>query len=187
MKFVASLILISLGFFTGTAVAAEAVTTDPSVNDAIKSIFDAIVHGQYWPALCAAVVLACALEIKYAPESWKAGAKGRVIGTMVAFVASFAATLGAAAAAPGATMTYALVTTSLKVGIGAIGGYHALSAILDWLNTFEKMPGWAKTAIGVVSAIIGRSAVRKAEEAGAAAVAANPGSGMTPGTMREID
>lgn len=185
MKFVASCILIFLGCFTGTALAASAAG-DPAVSDAIQSVLNAIVHGQWWPALCAAVVLLCTLEIKYAPESWKSGAKGRLVGTTIAFAASFATTLGAALVAPGAAMTSATAMTALKVGVGAIGGYTALSALLDWLLTFN-LPAWAKAALNMVNVVIGRGAVKKAEAAGAAAVAANPAPGMTPGTIREID
>lgn len=186
MKFIASLILIFLGCFTGTALAAD-VASDPAVSETISKVFDAIVHGQYWPALCAAVVLLCALEIRYAPESWKSGAKGRLIGTAVAFTASFATTLGAALAAPGSMFTSAVAMTALKVGVGAIGGYNAISALVDWLLTFEKMPAWAKTVLNMINAIIGRNTVKKAEDAGAAAVAANPPPGMAPGAIREID
>lgn len=185
MKFIASLILIFLGCFTGVAVAAD-VAADPEVGDLIQSVLSAIVHGQYWPALCAAVVLLCALEIKYAPESWKSGPKGKVIGSAVALAAAFATTLGAALAAPGAMFTSAVAMTALKVGVGAIGGYNALSALTDWLLTFN-LPTWARAALNVVNAVIGRGAVKKAEAAGDAAVEATPAPGMTPGKMREID
>ncbi len=187
MKFTASLILIFLGCFTGTALAAD-ISSDPAASQIVREILDAVVHGQWWPALCAAVVLLCALERKYAPESWKTGIKGEIIGVATAFVMAFATSFGASVAAPGTTVTLAVALMALKVGAGAVGGYTILSRLLNWLAAWDKLPAWAKSVLEMIASVIGApSPVKVAEAAGEAAVVAKPAPGMNVGKMREID
>lgn len=192
MKFIASLILITLAAFTGTAFAAD-VANDPAAGDLIRSIFDAVVHGQWWPALCTVVVLACALEHKYAPDSWKTGVKGDIMGIATAFFMAFAASLGAASLAAGATMSFALVTMALKVGAGAIAGYTVLSRVLAALASWSKTPVWAQPIVAFIASAIGSKTtaaekIEEAEKAGDDAVAANPSTGMAgDGKIREVE
>lgn len=180
-------ILIVLGFFTGTALAADAVS-DPNTSEVLRQIFDAVVHGQWWVAASGAVIGLCGLARKYMPESWKAGAKGDVVGIATTFGIAAAGAVITTLAAPGAAMSLAVVTAAAKVGALAIGGWNILHKVIGWLVGWSKLPGWAKSVLGLVASLIGSSAVKKAEEAGAAAVAANPAPGMTgDGKPREVE
>ena len=55
MKFFASLILIFLVGFTGTALASD-VVADPVASEVLRQIFEAVAKGQWWVAAAAAVV-----------------------------------------------------------------------------------------------------------------------------------
>lgn len=187
MKFLASLVLLVLAAFTGTALAASAAT-DPTMSDLVKQVFDAVVHGQWWIAASAGVVLAVALGRKYMPDSWKAGVKGDIIGTATAFAVAFAGAIATTFAAPGAVMSFAVALTALKVGAAAIGGFTIINNVVKWLAAWGKLPAWAMTILNVVAMVIGSSAVKKAEAAGDAAVAATPGAGMSAGgAPREVE
>ena len=178
MRQIALTILILLAAFTGTAVAAEAAATDPSATELAKSIFDAVMHGQWWAAAAFGVVLACAAARKYMPAAWKTGTKGDIIGVATAFLMAFAGAAAATLAAPGAAMTWAVALMALKVGAAAIGGFTVLHKALGWLVSWGKLPPWAMMILSVLAAIVGSSALKKAEAAGDAAVAAEPPKGM---------
>ncbi len=78
-----------------------------------------------------------------------------------------------------------MIATATKIGAAAIGGFTALHKLIGWLMTWDKLPGWLKSILGVIAMVIGSSAVTKAEAAGDAAVAANPAPGM--GKPTEIE
>lgn len=187
MKFIASVILLVLFAFTGTALAAD-VASDPDTSEVLRQIFDAVVHGQWWVAASGAVIGLCGLARKYMPESWKSGAKGDVVGIATTFGIAAAGAVITTLAAPGAAMSFAVVTAAAKVGALAIGGWNILHKVIGWLVAWDKLPGWAKSILALVASFIGSSAVKKAEEAGAAAVAANPAPGMAAGDKpREVE
>lgn len=187
MYTIASIILLVLFAFTGTALAAD-VAADPNTSEVLRQIFDAVVHGQWWIAACAAVVGLCGLARKYMPEAWKAGTKGDMVGVATAFAISVAGAVGTTLAAPGAVMSLAVLGAAAKIGVFAIGGWNVLHKVIGWLMGWSKLPAWAKTILGLVASIIGSSAVKKAEEASAAAVAANPAPGMNAGGKpREVE
>ena len=95
MRFAALLVLIFLGAFTGTALAADAVAaSDPSLSEVTKAIFDAVMHSQWWAVAAYGVVLACIGARKFMPASWKTGTKGDIIGTATVFVLAFAGAIG---------------------------------------------------------------------------------------------
>lgn len=180
-------ILIVLGFFTGTAFAAD-VATDPNTSEVLRQIFDAVVHGQWWLAASAAVVGLCALARKYMPESWKTGVKGDVVGIATTFAIAVAGAVSTTLAAPGVAMSIAVLATAAKIGIVAIGGWNILHKVIGWLAGWSKLPAWVKPILSIIASFIGSSAVKKAEEAGNAAVAANPAPGMVGGgTVREVE
>lgn len=180
-------ILIFLGAFAGTAFAAD-VASDPNTSEVLRQIFDAVVHGQWWIAASAAVIGLCGLARKYMPESWKTGAKGDVVGIATTFGIAAAGAVATTLAAPGVTMSFAVIATAAKVGALAIGGWNILHKIIGWLTGWSKLPAWAKSILGLVASLIGSSAVKKAEEAGDKAVAANPPPGMSAGgTPREVE
>lgn len=182
MRFFALLTLIFLGAFTGTALAAQAAAPDGgSLLDLTRPLFDAVVHGQWWAAAAAAVVMSCALARKYMPASWTSGIKGDIVGTATAFVMAFAAAIGTWAIAPGAVMTFAVITTALKVGVAAIGGYNILHKLATWAVASGKLPAWALPIVSLLASMIGSNAVAKAQAAGDKAVAADPPKGMAGG------
>jgi hypothetical protein len=187
VKFIASLILLCLVGFTGTALAAD-IAADPVTSEVLRQIFDAVMRGQWWAAAAASVIGVCALVRHYMPASWKDGARGDVVGTATAFVISFAGAILTWAVAPDATMSSAVAIAALKIGFAAVGGYTVAHKVIGWLVAWGKLPAWATTVLGLIATVIGSSAVKKAEAAGAAAVAAAPAAGMAgAGTIREID
>lgn len=186
MKFVASLILIFLGVFTGTAIAAD-VAASPDATELLRQILDAVATGRWWAAGSAAVIGLIAVARHYMPESWKTGYKGDVVGIASAFALAFAGAIAAWAAVPGVTMSFAVAATATKVAIVAAGGFNILHKLIGALVAWGKLPAWATSILKVVAALIGSSAVKKAEAAGSAAVAAAPAPGLDPAAMKEID
>ncbi len=190
MRFTALLILILLGAFTGTALAADAVAaSDPSMSETARMVFDAMMHSQWWAAGAYGVILACALTRRYAlPSSWKEGVKGDIVGTAAAFVMAFAGAIGTVAAAPGATMTGAVALTALKIGGLAIGGYTVVHKVVGWFAAWDKTPAWLLAVLKVVALLVGSNAAAKATAAGAVAVAASPSTGMAGSdTIKEVE
>jgi hypothetical protein len=183
MKSIALTRIVFLGAFTGTALAADAITPpDASLLDLARPIFDAVMHGQWWAAAALAVVMIGALGRKYMPDTWKTGAKGDIIGTGMAFVTAFAGAIATWALAPGAVMSMAVVLTALKIGTAAVGGYTVIHKVASWLVASGKLPPWALAMLKMVTMFGGSNAVTKAEAAGAAAVVAAPPTGMAGDT-----
>lgn len=189
MRSIALCILIFLGAFTGTAVAAGVESaSDPSLSEAAKAIFDAVMHSNWWAAAAYGVILAMVGARKIMPDSWKDGVRGDVIGTVCAFMLAFAGSVAAVMAAPGASMTTAVMLTALKVGVAAIGGYTIIHKALGWLATWSIMPAWAMSVLKLIGMLVGSNAIKKAEAAGQAAVDANPPTGMTGGaSVHEVE
>lgn len=191
IKTFSTLVLLCFFGFTATAFAQGAATaTDDSLLDYARPLFDAIVHGQWWAAAAAGVVLACALARKYMPASWKTGIKGDLIGLATAFLMAFGGAILTWAVAPGAVMSGAVLLTALKVAVVAVGGFTALHklgtalAASKWFN--EHAPSWLVIVITYGLKFIGSSAISKAEAAGDAAVKANPSTGAAPGTFEQF-
>ncbi len=179
MRFTALLILIFLGAFTGTALAQTAASS-PDTTAFLQTVFDAVMHGQWWAAAAAGVVFACALARKYMPTSMTTGTKGDIIGTSMAFVMAFAGAVATWALAPGAAMSGAVMITALKVGVAAIGGYTIIHKVAGWLAGWSKLPAWAAPILSLIATLVGSNAVTiaKAQAAGDAAVTANPTTGL---------
>ena len=179
MRFMAALVLLCLAGFTGTALAADAVSsTDPSLLDAAKAVFDAVVHGQWWAAAALVVVLLCAGARRYMPAAWKTGTKGDIVGTGLAFLIASAGAVATVMLAPGAAMTAGVALTAFKIGVAAIGGYTLIHKVLGWLSTWGLLPSWAAPILKLLASLVGSNAVKKAEAAGDKAVAAAPAKGL---------
>ncbi len=188
MRFTALLILILLGAFTGTALAAEALPPDTSLFDLARPIFDAVMNSQWWAAAAFGAVLVVAAARKYMPAGWKTGTKGDIIGTATAFVVAFAGAIGTWALAPGAVMTLGVAATAAKIGIAAVGGYTLIHKLAGWLIAWDKLPAWAVSLLRIATTFIGSSAVAKAEAAGAAAAATATPTGMAGGaSITEVE
>lgn len=179
MRFIVAFVIAFLALFTGTALAASAAAPDQqSLLDLARPIFDAVVHGQWWVAASAAVILLCALARKHMPARWTSGVKGDIIGTGMAFLVAFAGAIGTWGVAPGAVMSMAVILTALKVGVAAIGGYNIIHKLASWAVASGKLPAWALPIVKLLTTLIGSDAVKKAEAAGEKAVAADPPKGM---------
>lgn len=187
MRFTVLLVFLLLASFTGTALAAEAVS-DPALSDVTKAIFDAVMHSNWWAAAAYGVILACIGARKLMPEAWKTGTKGDIVGVATAFLVSFAGAVGTVVVAPGAVMSAAVATKAFWIGVSAIGGYTVVHKIAGWLVGWGKLPPWAVAALKLLTLMVGSSAVKKAEAAGDAAVAADPPKGMAgDDTIREVE
>lgn len=183
MRFIVALVLAFLALFTGTALAAQAAAPDQqSLLDLAKPVFDAVMHGQWWAAASLALVLAMALTRKYMPSSWKTGTKGDIVGVVTTFGMAFFGAIATTLAGPGAAaMSFAVALTALKIGVAAIGGYSILHKLAAWLVASGELPAWAVPVVKLVTAMIGSNAaatLKKAEDAGDAAVKAEPPKGM---------
>lgn len=189
MRFIALLVVIFLGAFTGTALAADAVSgSEPSLNEAARAIYDAVMHSQWWVVAAYGVIVAMIGARKFMPESWKTGTKGDVVGTAAAFALAFAGSIASVMVAPGASMSWAVMLTALKIGVAAIGGYTIIHKLLGWLAAASFMPPWLTAALKLIGALVGSNAIKRAEAAGDAAVAAKPSTGMTgDSAIREIE
>lgn len=188
MRFIATCILLLLFAFTGSAIAAQAVdptSGDPALLDTLRSILDAAVHG--YPLLAAAlgIVFLCSLARKYMPAKYTEGVKGDIIGTALAFVMAFAGASATALAVPGVHLSIALLSPAFHVGIIAIGGYTVIHKVAQWIEQTKwyqtKAPAWLKTILSFSTSIFGSDALKKAKDAGDAAVKANPPKGAAGG------
>ncbi len=180
MRFTALLILILLGAFTGTALAADAAAAyDPSLSETAKAILDAVMNSQWWVAASYAVILGVVAARKFMPSGWKTGVKGDVVGTALVFVLALAGSVATVMMAPGAVMTTGVALTAMKIGAAAIGGYTIVHKIVGWLAAWGKLPAPAMMALRFVAMMMGSNAVAKAEAAGDKAVATKPPTGMT--------
>jgi len=180
-----SILGLTLVSFTATAFAAGAVAPDGSsaLADYFSAIVDAVKHGQWALAGSVSVVLLMAAAKKYLPDSLG----GRFVrgdglgGVLSTFVLSFAGSLAIALAPTGATVSMAMVYAASKFALVAIGGYVALhklaSALVSTHWWADHAPAWLKSGVSLLLALIGSTAVAKAEKAGEEAVKANPPAG----------
>jgi hypothetical protein len=177
--------LFLLMAFTGTAFAAGAVAPDGSspIGDYFSAIVDAVKHGQFALAGSVSLLLMMAAAKRYLPDSWggkyvRGDGLGGVLST---FVMSFAGSLAIALAPTGATVSGAMALAAAKFALVAIGGYvalHKLATALVGTAWFQNhAPAWLKSGVALVLALIGSSAIAKAEKAGEAAVKSNPPAG----------
>lgn len=185
MRTAAISILLLLAAFTGTSFAAQAaVTSDPSLVDLAKPVFDAIMHGQPLLAGALGIVLICGVARRYMPASWKTGVKGDIIGTALAFGMAFFGAVASALTLPGGALSFAIFVGAFKVGALAIGGYTVIHKIAGWLEESEwlaKRAPWVRALLKMTSGLFGSDAIKKAEKAGDDAVAAQPPTGMAGG------
>lgn len=182
VPFVTTFLIAFLGFASAAIAATPLTPDDGSLLDLARPVFDAIVHGNYWLAAALAVVLLTAAAKKYLPDAYGGRLVRSELGAMAtAFVLAFAGALATTFAAPGAAMTMAVLMAALKIGTAAVGGFmilHKLVGVLAATKWYqEKMPAPVKALVAFIMGMIGSSAVKKAEEAGAKAVEANPAKG----------
>ncbi len=164
--------------FTATSVAATAVAPDGDLLGLLKPIYDAVMSGNKWAAAALALVAVVALLRKYVAPRW-AFLMGDAGGSLLALLASFG---GASATAllAGAGMSWALLWMSVKVALTAAGGYTLIKRLIvgPLMPLINKLPAWARIPLQAALWMFGNpNAIKEAEAAGAAAVAANPSAG----------
>ncbi len=170
--------------FAGTGFASDATlgTDQQSLLDLAAPVFDAVKNGHGWLAAFLGVMLLVAAARKYTPETWKLGKLMRsdMGGIVLAFLFAFGGAGATVLAAPGAAMSGAVALTAVKVALAAVGGFQVLHKLAQWLvatTWFQtKAPAWLKVVVGMLLGMFGSNAIKKAETAGAEAVAANPAS-----------
>jgi hypothetical protein len=173
---------ITLVTFAATAHAQTAATPDSgSVLDLLKPVYNAFAGGQYAYMGTLLVILLVALTKRYLGDKlpWLHSDVG---GTSTALLAAAATAAAAGLATPGSHLTFALLKTSLMVGVGAAGGFAVLKALIiePLLIPLEaKAPAWMKPLFALVLWIFDKpDAIKQAEAAGTAAVAAKPATGL---------
>ena len=163
-----------------TAFAATGVAEDASLLDLLRPVLEAFRGGDYAAAGALALVVVVAVARQYGARVWPAlgtepGAAALVL------LGSFGATLGAMITGP-AALTAAVAWTALKIAFYAAGGF-ALAKKFAYpvlVKLRAKLPGWAQGVLDVLMWVLDGGKARataKAEAAGTAAVAANPGRG----------
>ncbi len=172
--------------FGAVAHAADQVTTsDSSLIDLAKPVFEAFSGGHYAYAAALLVILLLALIKRYAWGGFETWIHTDLGGTIMALVTSAAAAVSAGLAAPGAHVTLSLLKSALLVGVGAAGGFAVLKNLVfePLLKPLEakleaKYPKLAPL-LSIITWIFDKpDPVAQATAAGSAAVAANPAQGV---------
>jgi hypothetical protein len=166
---------------SGVALAANAVDPADGSLDLARSVYDAFSGGRYAYCGALAIVLLVALVKRYAGPKvpWLHTDAG---GSTLVLAGSTATAAAAALAAPGATVSLALMKTSLMIGVAAAGGFSIVKALLiePLLKPLQaKLPAWAQPIMQVVMWIFDKpDPIAEATAAGNAAVAASPSTGV---------
>lgn len=182
-----ALAFIVLVSFSATAVAAGAVAPqDADLTDLFKPVYDAFSGGHYAYGAAALTIVVVAAVKRYLGDkvAWLHTDAG---GSTLALVGAVAVAMASGLAAPNAVVTWALVKSSLLVGVGAAGGYATVKNLLiDPLvkPLQDKLPVWAQPVFGLVlwifeKPLAGQDIVTDAQKAGDVAVQANPGQGSS--------
>lgn len=179
---------VMLTGFLVSAHAAQAVAPeDGNLLDLARPIFDEIMKGHYTAAAALALVLSVALVKKYAP-----GKAGQFVhsdpgGALTTLLMSFGGAL-ATATMGGAAWSWGMMWTAGSIAFSAAGGYVLfkkllVEPILKPLS--KKTPMWMAPVWSIVFFLFDKKiseaeALKQATDAGAAAVAAKPATGVVP-------
>jgi hypothetical protein len=186
LAFVAVLVLA----FAGTALAAGAIAPeDGALIDLARPVFDAVMAGNYIAAAALALVAAVAVAKRYGAPRWSFLGTGAGAALLVV-VGSFGGAIATATLA-GAGLSAGLLYMAGKVAVIAGGGYSLIKALLvePVLRPLAaRAPKWLQPVFALVFWFFDRpTPVAKAEAAGAAAVAAKPGTGASSVVGRPRD
>lgn len=178
--------------FVGMAVAGNTVSPDDgNFMEFLKPVYEAVMHGQWWVAASGALVLAVVAMNRYFPSKkvrdWMHGDYGKPLSILLM---SFGGALGTALLGPGAAaISLALAWTAAKIAVTAAGGYSLLKALaVPFLTKFgPKFPAFLKPLADAALWFFSKpTAVEAAEDAGDAAVEANPPTGADKNDTTEI-
>ena len=193
IKYASLAILALLGVFTATAFAANVISPDEqSWFELLKPVYEAFMRGEKLYAGMLALVAAVALAKRYMPGkagAWINGKHGQPIAVLVMSFGGAMATAISAGTTPG----WGMVKTAALIAAAAAGGYSMIKTLIiePFLRPWAaKAPTWIRWALDMVLWIFDKpTPVAKAEAAGAAAVAAKPGTGIeaVTGKAREVE
>lgn len=187
----AAVMLLTWG---GVALAANAVDPQDGSLDVAKTIYDAITGGHYAYAAAAGLVLVVALVKRYLGPKvpWLHSDVG---GSLLTLTGAFGGAM-ATSLAGGGPVTWSLAKSAIAVGVTAAGGYALIKKLIiePLIKPLRaKLPPWAQPIFSVVLWIFDKpdaaaQVEASASAAGDAAVAANPGTGVSGavGTPTEI-
>lgn len=183
----AILVVIMLGFFKATALAANtAGAEDQSLLELLRPVYDAFRGGHYVAAGALALVLVVALLKRYAPGRLGKFVHSDAGGVISTLAISFGSTLAAYTGA-GQSWEWSMLWTAGGVAFAAAGSYAMIKKLIvepllasAWWQ--EKAPAWLKAGAQIVLWIFDKPAaaeieIQKAEAAGEAAVQAKPSEG----------
>lgn len=193
---IAAFVLMALAYFTATAfaitatagdaVAAAATTDESSILDLARPVYEAFANHQFALMGSLLVILVVALVKRYLGDkiAWLHSDAG---GSALALVGAAATALAAGLVTPGSHLSFDLFKSALLVGVTAAGTYAVLkNLVIDPIlkPLARKAPSWLQPVFNLIFAIFdhagaddGAAAVAEAEQAGADAVAVDPGQG----------
>lgn len=161
-------------------------STDPSILDLFRPVYEAFTSHQYALMTSALIVLVVAALRRYFGDKipWLHTDAG---GSALVFIGSAATASTAALAVPGAHFTLDLFRNAIMIGLTAAGGYAAIKNLIVEPILKPLAAKWPSLSwlFDVVTWIFdhegssGTDAANKADAAGAAAVASKPAQGAT--------
>lgn len=169
MQYLTAALFMLLSFFaTGVAMAES-----EGLADLAAPVLSAVTSGNYAYAAALALVLGVALVRRFGGAKYPFLASKKFAPVLVligSFGSALAITLGA-----GQAISLAMLWTSVKVAIGAAGGYSLAKPLLNFVQ--DKLPAWAWPAFAIFDGIF-KSKDKAAEAAGLKAVQDNPSQGI---------
>lgn len=185
-----TLAFVMLVSFAATAFAAGAVVADDSsILDFVRPVWDAFASGHYIASGALALVLAMAAAKRYARGKFGAFIHSDVGGGLTMLLASFGATLAATTASSNA-WHWAMLWSAGSIAVTAAGGYTLIKKLIvePLLKPLADKYPWMKPVLTIVFWFFDKpDAIKVAEAAGAAAVAAAPAPGAEAATGKPVD
>ncbi len=180
--------LFLLSFRAVSFAAGEAASSDGSLLEQARPIYETIMAGHYLAAAALALAFSVALAKRYAPGKAGAFLDTDVGGTLATLAMAF---FGAAATSLAAYQGFdgfsvGMLFASAKIAAMAAGGYALIKKLIvepfrasSW---YAKSPAWFKAALQLGMWMFDKRAasedkVKEAEQAGAEAVKADPSGG----------
>lgn len=168
MKFLTAALFMMLSFFATSVAFAQG----DNLIDLAGPVLSAVTSGNYAYAAALALVLLVALVRRYGGAKYPFLASKKfapVLVLLASFGSAMAITLGA-----GQALSLAMAWTSVKVAIGAAGGYSLLKPLFNFAR--DKAPAWMDPLFDLLNSVFA-SKDKAAEAAGRKAMKENPSTG----------
>lgn len=193
VTYIALALLALVSVFLATAFAAGGtLPEDMNIWDLLRPVYEAFKNGNHVLAGMTAIVAAVALAKRYMPGKAGAWINGKYGQPLSVLAMTFAASMATAISA-GGLPSFGMAKTAALIAAAAAGGYSMIKTLIvePFLRPWAaKAPTWIRWAFDMILWIFDRPMpVAKAEAAGAAAVAAKPGTGIeaVTGKAREVE